>query len=159
MAGAPPPGYVAYPRETLDPDRLKSLADGFFGLNTVFIVNVVMVVALNLAVRSVEEKDQLGIQLAGSAAVGIIVAFLTFKPNARIANGLGWPSYSALLASLLMGLNSALCCGLIGYIVMQQFALGGIKKYGIKAGFFGLKKKDVEERIAELRQQNSPPPA
>lgn len=72
-----------------------------------------------------------------------------------IAYGKGWDPSAAMLASVLMGLNSALCCGIIGYVVMQQIASMEMKRYGIPAGFFGIRKAIVTARVAELRAQET----
>lgn len=94
--------------------------------------------------------------------LGLIVAFLTYGPNKKIGEGLGWSPSGAVVASVLMGLNSALCCGIIGYVVMQNIALVEMKKFGLKGGgLFGLRKKDVDIAIESLRTQeaNMPPSA
>ncbi len=59
-----------------------------------------------------------------------------------------------------MGLNSALCCGVIGYVVMQQLAGNRMKKYGLRTGFLGVKKSDIAARVLELRSTGGtmPPP-
>jgi hypothetical protein len=55
-----------------------------------------------------------------------------------------------MTASVLMGLNSALCCGVIGYIVVQSMAAKKFKEAGIPKGFFGYKKADVNAFIDQM---------
>jgi hypothetical protein len=139
------------------PERLQALADGYFGLNWVFLLNVVMAISTRAIPAVAPDADlALPLLLGAYGAIFLVVAFATFPFNRKIATGKGWDTSAAVLASFLMGLNSALCCGIIGYVVMQSIAAGEMKRYGLKSGFFGLRKADVERRIAELRQ--APPP-
>jgi hypothetical protein len=138
-------------------ERLQALADGYFGLNIVFLVNV----ALALASRGVQLTIS-DLRIALFTFVGflagtmVVVSLLTYPCNRRIGIGKGWPEYGAVLASGLMGLNSALCCGVIGYLVMQQIASNEMKRYGLRSGFFGIRKKDVRAKVEQLRSQAAP---
>lgn len=160
---APPPQYAAYPRGEGIPmngsaEKLQALADGYFGLNTVFIINIVLAIgtrALTAApVATMEEV--IGRFAIVVLAMLAIIGFLTYPHNKKIAFGKNWSNGAAILASVLMGLNSALCCGIIGYVVMQTIAMGEIKNYGLKGGFLGLKKKDIQARIDQIRAQQPP---
>ncbi len=165
----PPEGYAAYPRgipsaEYGSADKLQALADGYFGLNYVFIVNVLLALASRFAGVSVETPQAALAYFAIFATVTFLaVAGLSFPCNKKIAFGKDWPIGNAILASVLMGLNSVLCCGIIGYIVMQVIASNEMKKYGLAAGAFGVRKKWVAERIRQIReveaakQSNNPP--
>jgi hypothetical protein len=127
------------------PDLLRSLADGYFGLNKVFILNVALALGLNVAGRFLEPV----ILLLGVAVLGAVVGFASFPHNRQIIEGRGWDRSRAVLASVLMGLNSALCCGILGFVVMQQMAWAEMKRYGLKSSFF-LRRKAVEDQIAKL---------
>lgn len=155
-----PPNYAAYYRgdANVDPNKLRLLKEGYFGLNTVFLVNILMAVGANVAFRSSED---LGLFAIAVIVVFVAIGLLTYPQNKKIGEGLGWAPSSAVLASVLMGLNSALCCGIIGYMVVQSMALKGMKAYGVTAGIFGLKKSVVEQRIAELEaaKQTIPTPS
>lgn len=157
--GNPPPDYSGYyVRPALIPslnaDKLQALADGYFGLNLVFLLNVALALGLNaLLGLSRQGEVALAALLGGAAFVFLAIAGCSFPFNRKIAFGMGWNSGMAVLASLLMGLNSAFCCGIIGYVVMQQIAFVEIKKYGVRKGPFGIRKRDVAVRVAELRAE------
>lgn len=153
MAQPPPGGFVEYPREgpTGSYQQLKDLTDGYYGLNNAFLVNVVLAVAGNGYFRTVGADSPLVLNLAFLAVVAIVVFFATLGPNKKLGAGLGWSPSGPALASVLVALNSALCCGIIGYIVLQSMAMKRIRDYGLKGGFFGLKKKDVQARLDALQ--------
>lgn len=133
-------------------DKLQALADGYFGLNTVFIINIAIALASRLFAGLLETTETAAI----AAITMIILLFaaisaLTYPKNKLIGYGLDWKPSGPLVASLLMGLNSALCCGVIGYIVVQNMAYNEMKKYGVKKGFFGVRKKDVDAQIVAMK--------
>ncbi len=159
----PPQDYGPYYRGTgptnLDPEKLRLLKDGYFGLNMVFLLNVAFAIGSNVIFRGLAVEPAVGL---GFLAVFLItIGALTYPSNKKIGTALGWEPSGAILASILMGLFAWICCGAFGYMIMQNKALRGMKDYGISAGAFGLKKKVVEQRIAELEMgqqyQNMPP--
>lgn len=148
-----PPSYSNYPRPEAQygsTDRLQALADGYFRLNIVFIINIAVVLASNGVARAVGGSTI----WIFAAIIFVLIGALTYAPNKQIAYGKGWPENRANIASVLMGLNSALCCGIIGYIVMQNLALSEMKLYGIRSSTFGLKKKAVQEIIDSRNSSN-----
>ena len=102
-------------------------------MNLVFFFNVV----LSFGARLVALEGWTAL-LGYLGAVVLLVAGCTFPYNRKIGIGKGWPVGNAILASVLMGLNSALCCGVVGYVVMQMIASNEMKRYGLKSGFLGL---------------------
>lgn len=164
MSDVPPPPiqpqYAAYPRGQMalygSPDKLRALADGYFGLNTVFVLNIVLAIGINVAARSATTQDNwMVITLGGIVLMGLLVGFLTFPHNKKIAYGANWSPLGPVLASVLMALNSMLCCGIIGYVVVQQLAANEMKKYGIKVSFLGFTKKKIYEQAALLEQEQA----
>jgi hypothetical protein len=156
----PPLQYSNYPRGQGvygSPERLQALSDGYFGLNLVFGLNVVLVIAARaaqLTVASSSTVDPATMLLVICVSLGVIgfaVGFCTYPFNKKIGYGCGWSPAGPVIASVLMGLNSAFCCGIIGYVVVQQIAGQEIKRYGIKTGFFGLRKKEIAAVIASMR--------
>ncbi len=141
-------------------DKLQALSDGYFGMNWVFLANVVIVVASRVGGALLIGPDESSIDPATAlvfffgtfAVLFLVVSIATFPFNKKIGVGRGWSPFGAVFASFLLGLNSALCCGVIGYVVMQMIASTEMKKYGIKTTFFGLKKKVIKARIDEIRQ-------
>ena len=158
---APPPQFVAYPRGTGpqgDPDRLQALADGYFGLNTVFYVNVVLLLSVVygiplLFVSLFESSPGVGLVIYPVAILilFIVIGFLVYPKAKRIGEGLGWAPAGAVVAAILIAMNSVVCCGAVGYVIVQQMAYTEMKKYGLRSKFLGVPKKKVVARIAELR--------
>jgi hypothetical protein len=148
---------VAYPRYSeglRGPLHLMALADGYFTLNLVFVANIVValgVSALNVYVRQSGTDPTLAgeIYLVSVVAIAVIIASLCLGPCKKIGYGLGWGSSMAYVAAILMGINSALCCGIIGFVVMQSIAGAEIKKYGVKGSTFGGYKKAAIKEAAE----------
>jgi hypothetical protein len=133
-------------------DQLRSLADGYFGLNWVFLANVGLVIAIRIVTFLEIDADLATLLLIASLAILFAaVFFLSLPCNRKIVFGKGWPDSGAFVASLLMALNSVLCCGVVGYVVMQQIAVVEMKKYGIHAGFLGIRKRDVHARVEQIR--------
>ena len=163
QAGTPAPDYTkAYFRPSDIPygsaEKLQALADGYFGLNKVFLVNVLLAIGLRVMLAVVTEPASALIAVVGALVVLLLaITFLTLPCNKKIAFGKGWPESSAILASILMGFNSALCCGIIGYVVMQQIAASEMKNYGLRTGFLGIKKKDIAAKVEALRNSPRPP--
>lgn len=156
----PPPsgpdysGYYARPGQGShygSAEKIRALYDGYNGLSVVFLINVILAVGSNFALGSPTSPDAalvtFGVLILG---LGLLVGFLTYPQNRKIGFGCGWAPSQAILASVLMGINSALCCGIIGYVVLQGIAVKEMKKYGLKTGFLGFKKKDVIAKIQEM---------
>ena len=159
----PPEGYAAYPRGAAiagaygSPEKLQALADGYFGLNWVFLANVFLALGFRFLPMAVGDAGTAGmLMLVLGLLTFLVVAGFSMPYNRKIAFGKGWSDGIAILASILMGLNSVFCCGIVGYIIMQTIAAGEIKGYGLKTGMLGLKKKDVEAKVAEMRANPAP---
>lgn len=147
-----PPQYAQYPRgEVGSYQELEDLTDGYFGLRKAFLVNVVLSISTNVAFSSTTVGQNLGFDLACLGLIGVPVFFVTLAPNRKIGRGLGWAPLGAVLASLLMALNSVFCCGTIGYLVMQKLAFDRMKRYGFATSLFGLKKPLVQMKLAKLQ--------
>ena len=159
MSNIPPPGnWANYPRPGLGPNAatLRLLADGYFGLNTVFILNVLLNIVTNSMARS--KDPSLGLLIGLIAITFILVLVLTLPHNKKIGEGLGWSPSGHIVASSLMALNSAICCGIIGYVVVQSMAAKKFKEAGAPRGFFGYKKVELYAFIDQLGMQNPAPP-
>jgi hypothetical protein len=160
MSGTPPENYVAYPRGVVpyDPeaaDRLQALSDGYFGLNMVFLVNVALAIGGSFLVGAIGRSAYIAFVII----LFLTIAGLSFGSNKKIGYGLGWAAWGPVVASVLMGLNSALCCGIIGFVVVQQMATKGISRYGLRVRpIGGFRKGDIVARIEELRAGAAPPP-
>src|SRR5579885_3035672 len=98
-ANPPPPNYAGYTRSTgylSNPDQLQALADGYFGLNTVFVINVVLAIA-SYGVQPSLAKS-MGLLAADGVIAGVlfvIITALSLPKNKRIAEGMGWQPSTA----------------------------------------------------------------
>ena len=126
--------------------------DGWSGLNYVFIANVIGAVIINGFYRTIGSEMESGgtIMFGAFIVLGIVIALLTLPQNRKIGKGAGWNDSKPVVAAVLMGINSALCCGIIGFIVMQTIATNHLKMYGVTGGIFGPTKQSAKQRIAEL---------
>lgn len=132
-------------------EQLEALWKGYTWLNYVFGLNVILAVSSNAVVRSTGEMSTM---LAFAGFLFLIITAATMPANLQIAKGKGWQPAIAVVCSLLMGLNSALCCGIIGYVVMQSIAAKAMREeHGVpKGGFLGMKRADIEARLSQLRR-------
>jgi hypothetical protein len=166
MSDTPPDGvrYARYHRpgdERLDPDLLQALSDGYFGLSYVFVANVLMVLPLQIMMAA-QPTSRSG-WLAKEAGIFfwllvmcVAIGLLSYRPNRRIGEGMGWSPGQVVAASLLLGINGALCCGVLGYAIMQSIASRRMSSvYKVRLGLF-TGKRHVQKRIDELRAQRTP---
>lgn len=174
MSYTPPPpegpnqgGYVGYYRNDQGkrykaPEKLEALIEGYFGLNRAFLMCVP--IGLSASAAQFVIPDPVFGPIVSLCLVGLLmlaVGVLTYPPNKKIAEGMGWNDSSALLASILSGMVGFLCCGAIGLAVMQQIAVIEMKKYGLRVNFFFTKKnaqlKAAAYRSSYAAQQSSRP--
>lgn len=159
MDPEPPPQFVAYPRGEVTTfgsyEKFKALGEGYFGLNWVFLANVLMALGLRPLLASQTDVVPFVVVLP---LFGLVIACLSYPFNNKIAYGCNWAPGLSILASVLMGINSALCCGLVGYVVMQMIALQEMKKYGIKSGFLGFKKTTWKAKLQLMAEAEKPAP-
>lgn len=159
----PPQQYGSYYRPSQfsgSSVKLEALAKGYFGLTTAFIVNIAIVIAVRIVLSSsaatMTQGSYVTALIIAIGVVFVVITLLTYPSNKQVGIGMGWASSTPAWVSLLMGLNSALCCGIIGYVVVQSIAASEMNKYGVKGGAFrGVKKKEVAAAIADLKQQEA----
>ena len=160
----PPQTFAEYPRGPQAPmygtaEKLKALSDGYFGMNWVFLVNVAVLLGSRVLLIAADRGEVALMLLAGSVIVtGLVVALFSYSYNKKISFGMNWQPSMAIVMSIVLALQSWLCCGAIGIVVIQQIVTAEIKRYGIPGGLFGFKKKVVEERIAQMRSTQPPTP-
>jgi hypothetical protein len=154
----PPPQYAAYPRPYAtsamygSADKVRALYKGYQGLSAVFVLNILLAFILGFTVSAIRTPEGAAlVYIGGFGVLFVIIALTTYSPNKQIAYGANWASGMALLASLLIALNSVVCCGIIGYVVVQQLAANEMKKYGLKSHLFGgIRKREVEQVAQQL---------
>jgi hypothetical protein len=164
MPETPPPSYAVYPRPGLtgpdSADRLQALAEGYFGLNRLFgiCVGINLLFVFFVTGASALQVSMTGWILTGLVYLPMLVLLIhggSFVE--KIGYGRGWSRVSILAGRVLFGLNF-FCCGVLGFIVLQNYAADEMKKYGLRQGFLGLQQAAVDEKVAELRRLESPTP-
>lgn len=160
MSETPPNGvrYARYrrPDEAVDPEPLQALADGYFGLSYVFVANILIMLPLGVlsAAHPTSRSGWLALEFFGFLWVVIMccaIGILSYRPNRRIAEGMGWSPGQAVAASILIGINSLFCCGVLGYAIMQSIASRQMAQvYKLRIGLLTTR-KHVQRRIDELR--------
>jgi len=159
MAEVPPPqNFVAYPRGNTPGsygtvEQLEALGEAYFGYNILFL-GAIAVSVTGFFVGYTFRIFPYFIQLP---CVLLVVIFGSYSLNSKIAYGKNWPTGAALAASLLVGFNAVLCCGIIGFVVMQTIALNEIKKYGMPTGFLSFTNKKFKAFVANRRNADSSP--
>jgi len=95
--------------------------------------------------------------IAGCMILLGVVVVLTVPSNKKIAFGKGWTDSRAILVSILMGINSIFCCGIVGYSIMQTVAANEMKRYGVRPSIFGgVTKKAFRTALANRRKAEEP---
>lgn len=160
MSDTPPDGvrYARYrrPDEAVDPEPLQALADGYFGLSYVFVANILIMLPLGIlsTAHPTSRSGWLALEFFGFLWLIIMctaIALLSYRPIRRIGEGMGWPPGVAVASSVLMGVNSVFCCGVLGYAIMQSIASRRMRSvYNVRLGLF-MSKRQVQKRIDELR--------
>lgn len=137
--------------------------EGYYGLGWAFAATfsaaVVLFGAAFLLGNSTPPPELLQwvVMVAALAGPLVVAGVSSYPCNKKIAYGADWKSGTAIVASILLAIGTAIC-GFFGFIFMQSVALGEIKKFGIKPGFFGIRKRDILARIQVLREPTLPVP-
>src|SRR5579862_9475221 len=155
----PPEGHAQYYRGGPPPygtaDKLEALAKSYYAISWVFVANLfafwgivfgmgaIAALILGPDVSTPKGSTVMGVMII--ATYGIILLGFSIGPYPlykRVGFGMGWSKNGPIVCSVLMGINSILC-GIIGYVVLQQLVFAEMKKYGVRGGFFGTRKKDI----------------
>lgn len=154
-----PPQYAGYTRPTAfagSPDRLEAVADGYYGLNWVFLFNLVWAISGFFLIGVVSQNDRDGL-FSLTLSIGFIiltipvVAFASYKSVKKLAFGMNWSPQMAVVISIALGFG-VLCLGLLAYVILQMLAAAKIRKYPIKKSFLGgFRRKDIRALVAEMR--------
>lgn len=164
MESPPPPGYAAYPRETVygSADQLQALSDGYYGLNWVVIGTLVVSLVGRGLVETIKAPDAHFAAALGLLAVLILrVAIASFPYSRKIGFGKGWSDAGEIVASALLGLTGWLCFGLVGCAILQSLALSEMRKYGVQGGMFrGPQRAWIKMKVSQMRarEQGTAPP-
>lgn len=147
-----PEQFVPYPRGPAPygtAPKLRALSEGYFNLNSVGLLNLVLgTVAISASFGTFQHG---GPQLIiGLVLLGVVMGCLVYPCVKKIGFGLDWSPVNVQLYTLALVLNSMLCCGVIGYGILQQVAAVEMKKYGLNGSLFGMKRREVARRVAEM---------
>jgi len=131
--------------------------EGYYGLNWAFLAYFGLAIS-SFIVLVATQASLTGIVLfillfvSGLAAM-VLIAHPCHK---KIGFGLNWRESTPLLVTIGLVIGSLVVSPIIAFIIIQLIAMAEIKNYGVKSGLFGVRKKDIVARIAELRQQSQP---
>jgi hypothetical protein len=161
-----PPQYVGYTRSNssiLQPEQIRALADAYRGFSWVFLIDflTLLITGFIAGVVSVVLKGDFVspiILFSPYVLTGIVVFFVSQGPSRQYAIGMGRNPSGAVVTSIVLGLQGWLCCGAFGYAILQGRLSKELKKCGLKAGFLGIPKADVEEVIAQMQAGIPAPP-
>src|SRR4051794_29025838 len=103
-----PKHYAAYPRGEHvsygSADRLKAILDGYYGLDTLFLGNIVGVAGAIAAARYLATTAWTVVCWFGLLA--LLVGLASYPLTRKLARGCGWPAWSPLWASILLAVTS-----------------------------------------------------
>ncbi|HEY3780389.1 MAG TPA: hypothetical protein VGL56_04840 [Fimbriimonadaceae bacterium] len=131
--------------------KLRALADGYFGLNYVFIVNVAIAIAVLIGASTLGDSAVTA-EFVAAGVLAAIVGVMSYPFNKKIGYAVGWKSSEPLIVSMLMALSSWICGGIIGYAIIQNIAAKEMKLFGVKSNLIGLR-KEIETAIRELERK------
>ncbi len=153
-----PLSFANYPRNEPPPgsaDRLQALMEGYYGYSPLFVIHVALFIALMALAMAPGDVGGTA-AAAGLPALIVGMGLLSYRVNRRVGEGAGWSQIQVVLACVTIALGTV-CYGAIGYIVLQQIVAGRIKRFGVRSGFFGVRKKAIKARIEELRAAEAAP--
>lgn len=156
-----PPVYTSYPRGvgSGEAEKLMKLYQAYRGAYFLILSTLCFGLGLNLllvALFGSKNAIVLPILVCGLLVANFAVSFWVARGIGEAKDkSMGYVVGVALLATLV----SPCCIGLVGAGVLQQIASNEIKRYGIRPGMMGIKKADIDARVAELQHvQQTPPP-
>lgn len=83
--------------------------------------------------------------------VPIIAFFLLGEAFRQLQIAKGWEDSKRLVLQILYAILCGLCCGIFGYLFLQNIAIKAMQKHGVKVGLLGVNKAEYEQRLRVLR--------
>ncbi len=147
---SPPPQYAEYPRANSviyygSADRLEALGDGYFRTYYAFAVNSFFGFGYFLGAMNDRFIPAYGFTLF---AVGTLLNFPIVK---KIGDARGANRFFTYLMAGFIGINAAFCCGSIGYLVLLDSCNKEFRKYGLRYGFYGVRKAAIQAEVDRKR--------
>jgi len=162
----PPQQFVPYPRggNYGSVDALRQLGAAYFGVywlvaGTMFLGFGTQGASTVVALAAHNESDPtaLGVSLGGYGLMFIVNFCIAYKYASLVASATNRSTGYAIMLSFFAMLFSPCCFGLLGCAVVQQAVANELKKYDLKVGFLGLKKSQIEEKIALMESDQGKP--
>lgn len=160
MSNIPPvQSFANYPRASaITKEQVQMAADAHWGFGKAFLVTVLFsLCTLALHAVSQDETFQLvamGIRLIGT---GVFVFFITYPLNKKLGVLMEWPEGKPRTISIVMGVISATCMGIVAFIWGQQMSTLQLAKLGVPKKWYGFTKKGVKAYIATLPSSSEIP--
>lgn len=154
MASVPPPPveYSNYPREQgLSKRKVKAAVDAYYGYGKAILWTILFslgTVVLHLV--SSNDAYQLTIMILRWVGTGVFVAWVTYLPNQLMATAADWPDGKARTTSIIMGVISIFCFGIVAFIWGQMMAQSQMTTFRVPRKWWGFRKKDVLAYIDSL---------
>jgi hypothetical protein len=156
----PLPQFVAYPRGNPvygSTDKLRALANGYFELTNIFFYNVILMIAgIGTYYLAPESTTRVIVLVLGVLLISLAIGFASYRCNRQIGYAMDWRPRTAIVVSLLMGAGATTCLSAFCYAWVQTIAGKEIRRYGVKSGFIGLLRSDVERTIRDREAQQPP---
>jgi hypothetical protein len=165
--GNPPQGpqqFVAYPKSNSslpDPEELRALAASYMAFSWVFLIDFLTLIAATILTALIGPSVGINQPSLWTPTPYVLTCFVVVFASRRAtrlyAKGMGKNPSSAITLSVILGLQGWFCCGAFGYGVLQSEITRELKKHGLKTGFLGPRKEDVEAVIAQMQPAIAPP--
>lgn len=153
MSQTPPTKTAAYPRAGAVPSsKLRAILEGCQGLNIIFGITVAVNIVGGQSLRR-EGGATLPAIIAFAIILFLLVSIGSFKYVKKVGEGLDWPESKATMVSVLLGLNSAICCGAIGFILVQMAAIKKLNEGGIEASLLKFNVKNGLATVDQMERQ------
>ncbi len=126
-------------------------ADAHWGFGKAFLFTMLFSLA-TLALHMVSQNETyqlfaMGVRLVGT---GVFVGFITYPLNKKLGQLMDWPEGKPRTISIIMGVVSATCMGILAFIWGQQMSTLQLARLGTPKKWYGFTKKGVRAYIETL---------
>ena len=145
--------FVGYTRPTQyvgSPEQALALADAYAGFQALCLVNMVLSVMMWAFIALTDGRNIDAVLVAGSILIALVTGYMSYRPARSYNNGLNRPPGRAIATCIVLALQSWLCFGMFGYAVVSNRVAEELKKYGVKIGFLGVRKQDMQQLLHRM---------
>ena len=166
MEEGPRPDYVRYARPHLevDPHKLEILRDAYFGSQWLVVSTLAgYLVAFPATVGMAALFGTAGPSVAYWSMIVVFAALLivnlaiSHKYAAAVAEARAKGAFYRVGLAAMAALLSLVCVGLLACAIIQQEAAYEFKLCGLRPGFLGYRKEDIQAAIEKARQAQEVP--